>query len=171
MAITASTTNPLKGGKRWAYLARATTIRVATVNDDGSLYLTPLWFVVRDQRIFLPLDAGGRHGKNGTSGRPVSALVDSGDEFVTVAGVRILGRLEANSNETVHAELEALMFDKYFYEGHPYAHRYFEFGEFAGRVYYELVVDKLIGWDSRETTVSDTPERRSLPAHIGDRLV
>ena len=58
MAVTASTTNPLRGKKRWAYLTRQKTIRLASTNGDGSLYLTPLWFVVDDERIYLPLEAG-----------------------------------------------------------------------------------------------------------------
>ncbi len=64
MAVTASQTAPLRGDKRWGYLDRAKSIRVASVNADGSIYLTPLWFVVDEKRIFLPIDAGSRHGAN-----------------------------------------------------------------------------------------------------------
>ena len=39
------------GEKRWAYLDRAKTIRVATTNEDGSIYLSPLWHVVEDEHL------------------------------------------------------------------------------------------------------------------------
>ena len=53
--------------------------------------------------------------------------------------------------------------------GHPYAEQYFEIGVFAGRKYYELVPDKMIGWDSRETTMAAVPEARVLPDFVQGR--
>jgi hypothetical protein len=168
---TASTWAPLKGDKRWAYLDRAKTIRVATTNEDNSIYLSPLWFVIESKRIFLPLDAGSRHGVNGEAGRPMSALVDVGDEYATVSGVRISGGLQATDDPNLVERLEQMMFDKYFHVGHPYAEQYFEFGQWAGRRYFEIVDAKLIGWDSRETTAPQVPEARVLPAHVTDRRI
>ena len=171
MAITASMLAPLRGKKRWAYLARAKTIRVATTNEDGSIYLSPLWMVVHEERIYIPVDAASRHGANFEAGRPLAALVDAGDEYATVAGVRILGAMQVVDDEALYEHLQQMVFDKYFHVGHPYAAAYFEFGEWAGRRYFELVPDKLIGWDSRETTMPQVPETRALPAHVTDRTL
>ncbi len=168
---TASQTNPLKGEKRWAYLTRQRTIRVASTNEDGSIYLTPLWFVVDDKKIFLPLDAGSRHGTNAEAGRAVAGLVDAGDEFTTVSGIRILGSLVPTDDDALVSRMQNLVFDKYFHVGHPYAEQYFEFGKFAGRRYFELVPDKMIGWDSRETTMPAVPEARVLPDFVKDRIL
>lgn len=168
---TASQMTPLRGEKRWAYLDRAKTIRVASTNEDGSIYLSPLWFVVDDKRIYLPLDAGSKHGANAEAGRTVSGLVDSGEDYATVAGVRILGTLKAEDDPAHHKALQDLVFEKYFHVGHPYAEQYFEFGEFAGRTYYEFVTDKMIGWDMREGTTPALPEKRTLPSFVTDRLL
>jgi hypothetical protein len=168
---TASSTAPLRGDKRWAYLARAKTIRIATTNEDGSIYLSPLWHIVHDKRIFIPIDAASRHGVNFESGRPLAALVDGGDEFATVAGVRILGHMDLLDDPPLVETLEGMLFEKYFHVGHPYAEHYFEFGEFAGRRFFELVPEKMIGWDSRETTMPQVPESRVLPESVGDRLL
>jgi hypothetical protein len=65
--------------------------------------------------------------------------------------------------------LAGLVFEKYFHVGHPYAESYLEFGEAVGRAYYELVPEKLIGWDMREVNTLAMPESRTLPAHVGDR--
>jgi len=169
--VTASMTAPLRGDKRWAYLTRAKTIRFASTNDDGSIYLSPLWLVVEDERIYIPVDAASRHGANFESGRPLAALVDGGDEYATVAGVWILRSMEVVDDMELVERLQGLLFEKYFHVGHPYAEAYFEFGEFAGRRFYELVPDKMIGWDSRETTMPQVPEARALPDVVGDRLL
>lgn len=170
MAVTASTWMPLRGDKRWAYLSRARTVRIATTNEDGSIYLSPLWLVVHDKKIYIPIDAASRHGANATAGRPLSGLVDGGDEYATVSGVRIAGRMEPVTDAGLVATITDLVFEKYFHVGHPYAESYREFGEVAGRTYFELVPDKLIGWDMREGTTLAMPETRTLPAHVGDRL-
>jgi hypothetical protein len=171
MAVTASITNPLRGDKAWAYLERQKTIRVASTNEDGGLYLTPLWYVVDEQRLFVSIDAGGRHGVNATAGRSVAGLVDAGDEFVTVSGIRFLGSLSLVEDTSLYEHLQKLVFEKYFHVGHPYAEQYFEFGVFAGRRYYQFVTEKMIGWDSRETTMPALPEARVLPGFVTDRYI
>ncbi len=168
-SVTASVVAPLRGEKRWAYLDRARTIRVATTNEDGSIYLSPLWHVVLEQTLYLPIDAGGRHASNLDAGRPMSALVDAGDEYATVAGVRILGSAAPIEDPELYERLQGLVFAKYFHVGHPYAAAYFEFGEWAGRRYYAVSPEKMIGWDSRETTMPQVPETRALPDFVTDR--
>jgi Pyridoxamine 5'-phosphate oxidase len=169
--ITASKLQPLRGDKRWAYLAKARTIRVATLNEDSTIYLSPLWLVVHEKKIYIPIDAASRHGANFEAGRALSALVDGGDEYATVSGVRITGQMRKATDPALVEMLAQLVFDKYFHVGHPYADSYLEFGEVAGRSYYELVPSKLIGWDMREITTLAVPETRTLPSHVGDRLV
>lgn len=169
--ITASTLQPLRGDKRWAYLERARTIRIATLSADGSIYLSPLWLVVHEKKIYIPIDAASKHGANVTAGRALSALVDAGEEYATVSGVRIIGSMEAVTDPGLFETLSALVFEKYFHVGHPYAEQYVEFGQVAGRTFYELVPSKMIGWDMREVNTLAMPETRALPAHVGDRLV
>lgn len=171
MAVTASTWQPLRGDKRWAYLARAKTIRVATANADGTIYLSPLWLVVHENKVYIPIDAASRHGANFSAGRALSALVDQGDEYATVSGVRISGTVQKVTDEALVETLSRLVLDKYFHVGHPYAEQYLEFGQVAGRSYYELVPEKMIGWDMREINVLPMPEARRLPGHVQDRII
>jgi hypothetical protein len=168
---TPKTKIPLYGAKRWAYLSRQKTIRLATTEKDGSIYLSPLWFVVNDKHIYIPIDAAGRHGINGAAGRPLAALVDDGEEFSTVTGVRIIGRMVRIEDRALSDRLNSQLFDKYFYPGHPYAEVYFEMGVAAGRTFYELVPDKIVGWDAREIAASPGPESRVLPDFVRDRII
>jgi hypothetical protein len=161
----------MKGAKRWAYIARQNTVRVATINDDGSIYLSPIWYVVKEQRIFLPLDAGSKHASNAAARGHMSAVIDSGDEYATVHGISIRGTLKPVDNRVLIDEVMALVFDKYFYDGHPYAESYFQFGKAAGRLILELIPQKWGGWDMRETSLPTVPESRVLPAFVKDRRV
>jgi len=161
----------MKGAKRWGYIARQKTIRLATTNEDGSIYLSPLWFVVHEKRIYLPLDAGSRHATNSEAGRALAAVIDSGDEYATVHGIRFTGSLKTVTDKAFYATAMELVFEKYFYDGHPYAEAYFQFGVAAGRQIVELVTKKAVGWDMREISVPAMPESRVLPDFVSDRII
>lgn len=165
--------NHLQGEKRWRFLERAKTIRLASLDADGGVYLSPLWYVVLDKKIYLPMDAGSRHVTNARDDKPVYGLVDAGDEYATVHGARIEGRLTDVSDPELIESLTAAVMDKYFYGDthHPYAQAYTEFGVFAGRSFSELVPTKMIGWDMREVSVPAMPESRTFPPGTTDRLL
>src|SRR5271170_20785 len=112
IAPTPKTKIPLHGAKRWAYLARQQTIRLATTVEDGSVYLSPLWFIVDNKKIFLSIDAAGRHGRSGEAGRALAGLVDVGDEFASVSGVRIVVRMERVDDAALRDRLNSLLFEK-----------------------------------------------------------
>lgn len=161
----------MKGAKRWAYITRQKTIRVATLNEDGSIYLSPLWYVVKEQRIYLPLDAGSKHATNALAGRAVSAVIDSGDEYATVHGINMRGTFQQTEGSEVIEEINGLIFEKYFYDGHPYAESYFQFGRAAGRRVLEFIPQKWNGWDMRETSLPTVPEARLFPTFVKDRFI
>lgn len=169
--ITPSTFLPLRGDKRWAYLSRQKTIRIATTNEDGSIYMSPLYYVVHERRILLPVDAAGRHADNVQAGRPLTALVDSGDEYATVHGVRIHGTMKQVSGPGLVDLVDELVFEKYFYTGHPYAESYFKYRVASGRQVYELIAEKMVGWDMREVALPQVPEARVLPEFVTNRLL
>ena len=171
ITATPKTPVPMHGAKRWNYLTREKTIRVATTDEDGSIYLSPLWFVVDNKRIFIPIDAAGKHGANADSGRPLAALVDSGEDFATVRGVRIVGKMVVVKDAALKQRIKSLLFEKYFGVGDPFADSYFEMGDARDRKFYELVPDKIVGWDAREIAIPPAPEARVLPDFVKDRLV
>jgi nitroimidazol reductase NimA-like FMN-containing flavoprotein (pyridoxamine 5'-phosphate oxidase superfamily) len=164
--VNLSTGAPLRGAKRWAFLERAETIRVATVVGDDPIHVSPLWFVTKDQKIYLPFDQASRHMRAIENGGRLSAVVDKGDEFASVHGVAIEGGAQRVDDEDLAEELSNLVLEKYFHIGHPYLEEYINMGEYYGRLWYELTVDKMIGWDMREATALPTLEKRRLPQHV-----
>jgi hypothetical protein len=85
--------------------------------------------------------------------------------------VRIEGKGVVVDDKTTLLLVEELLFEKYFYVGHPYAESYFQFGNAAKRTVFELRPEKMIGWDMREVALPQVPEARVLPDFIKDRLV
>jgi hypothetical protein len=164
--VNLSTGAPLRGAKRWAFLERAETIRVATVVGDAPIHVSPLWFVTRDRTIYLPFDQASRHMRAIEAGGRLSAVVDKGDEFATVHGVSIEGSARRVTDPELEAELSELILDKYFHIGHPYMEEYIDMGVYYGRLWYEVIAERMIGWDMREAAVVPTLEKRRLPEHV-----
>jgi Pyridoxamine 5'-phosphate oxidase len=156
--------------KQWAFLERAKTIRVASLNDDGSIELSAMWFVVDGRRLIVVCD-GGLHESNFDAGRVFSAVVDEGEEFQSLHGLSIRGQIESVTDLQLLSKLPHLLFEKYFYVGHPHSQSYYEYGEWAGRRYFEIIPSAMIGWDARERTQLQGRERRRFPLVLSDRLV
>jgi hypothetical protein len=166
MSIKLSSAAPLRGAKRWSFLERGHTIHVASQSGDDSIYVSPLWYVVHEQRIFIPLDQASRHGKNIAAGGRLSAVVDKGEELGAVRGVNLEGTGKLIEDPQFAEELQEMVLQKYFYKGDPYLEEYVNFGKYYGRRFYEIEVTKMYGWDLREAGVLATPERRTLPPHV-----
>jgi hypothetical protein len=166
MSIRLSSAAPMRGAKRWAFIERGHTIHVASQSGDDTIYVSPLWYVVQDRRIFIPLDQASRHGKNIAAGGLLSAVVDKGEEIGYVRGVNMEGTGQIVEDAAFADELQEMVLQKYFYKGDPYLEDYVNFGKYYGRRFYEIVVTKIYGWDLREAGILATPERHTLPAHV-----
>jgi nitroimidazol reductase NimA-like FMN-containing flavoprotein (pyridoxamine 5'-phosphate oxidase superfamily) len=163
MGIKLSTAAPLRGDKRWHFIQRAHDIRVATVAADEPIYVTALWFVVKDRKIYLPLDQANRHVQNLERDGRLSGVIDEGHSLADVRGVNIEGTATPVDDDEMAAELEELVLEKYFYPGDPYLEEYVNFGQYNHRKFYEVVPTRMWGWDLREATVLASSERRTLP--------
>jgi nitroimidazol reductase NimA-like FMN-containing flavoprotein (pyridoxamine 5'-phosphate oxidase superfamily) len=169
MAIpTTSAAAPLRGKKRWAFLERQKTIRVATVIGDNAIHVSPLWYVVKDEVIYLPFDAARKHRHRDAidNGGKLSAVVDAGDEFATVHGVMLEGTARRVEDPELHAALDELVLEKYFYTGHPYLEDYINMGKYYGRIWYAIEPTREVGWDLRVGAVLGGLEARTLPDHV-----
>ena len=75
-----------------AYLASARTVRVATIDDDGVPHVVPLWFVWSAGSIWLNSLTRTRRHQHLRSGRPVGLVIDDGEHYDQLRGVRMAGR-------------------------------------------------------------------------------
>jgi nitroimidazol reductase NimA-like FMN-containing flavoprotein (pyridoxamine 5'-phosphate oxidase superfamily) len=169
MAIRLSLAAPLRGAKRWNFLDRAHTIHVATQFGDDPIYLAALWFVVHEETIYLPLDQASKHMHNIERGGRLSAVVDEGHSIADVRGIHVEGHARKVDDREFAEELEEMVLQKYFYEGDPYLEEYVNFGQYNDRTFWEVIPDKMWGFDLREISNMATSEKRVLPDHmLGD---
>lgn len=177
MTITLSALAPLEGEKLWGFVERAKKIRLATAVDSGPLIVSPAWFVVREQTVFVALDPTvgdpGRtttvdavHIANVEAGGKVSAVIDAGNEMNDVHAARFAGRAEIVADEALIEELLDLVAEKYFYIGHPHLEHYFSRGAVSSRRWCKLVPDELEGWDMRELPQPPVADMLAFPDHL-----
>lgn len=180
MPISVGELAPLDGMKRWAFLEKAQRLRLATALPGEPINLSPVWFVVIDDTVHIPLDPtvgdpgqtttpDFRHIENIDAGGRVSALVDEGDEIANFRAVQLEGTAKAVTDPEIIELLLDLVAEKYFHLGHPHLEYYFSAGAVAVRRWYRIVPERLDGWDMRELPQPPVQDFLSFPDHLGAR--
>jgi hypothetical protein len=57
----------------WALLERHHEIALATVDSDGVIYNSPVWYSIKDKRIFIPIDQASAHYRNMQDAKAMTA--------------------------------------------------------------------------------------------------
>lgn len=74
--------------------AELSTVRVGSVEPDGSPRVVPAWFVWREDAVYVSMRIGSRTWRNVQADPRVSVLLDSGRSWMELAGVVIEGKAE-----------------------------------------------------------------------------
>ncbi len=126
-----------------AYLATQRTLRLATVDDDGVPHVVPLWFVWHDSAIWLNSLRRSRRHDHLRSGRPAGLVIDDGDRYGELRGVRMTGRPKIVPDDDP-VRLEAYR---------RFGRKYFGRDDLPSQASYEtvrIVPDELASWDFRK---------------------
>ena len=145
MAVTQFQIAPLRDESLWGYLEIVKTMRLATVTGRKAIEISPVWFVVRNKRIYFASDpVVGDPGRAATPASRhldalerdcrVSAVVDDGEDITTFRGVQIAGKATEITRERLRDELVDLVLEKYFYMGHPHLEAYLSTGMMIARL-------------------------------------
>ncbi len=141
-----------------AYLAAQRTVRVATVDEDGVPHVVPLWFVWHDGALWLLSLTRSRRHRHLRSGRPVGLVVDDGQRYDELRGVRMAGRPQVVPDDDPAGVAAARAF----------AAKYFGSDDVPSRRSYEtvrIVADELASWDFRKIPTGADPKLgRDRPA-------
>jgi len=125
------------------FLADSRTLRIATVGEDGVPHVVPLWFVWHEGAIWLnSLAKSERHGHL-RDGKPVGLVIDDGDRYEHLRGVRMSGRPEIVADDNP-VRIEAYRM---------FARKYFGVDELPNQRSYEtvrIVPDEIASWDFRK---------------------
>jgi nitroimidazol reductase NimA-like FMN-containing flavoprotein (pyridoxamine 5'-phosphate oxidase superfamily) len=123
-----------------AYLGRQRTLRLATVGDDGVPHVVPLWFVWHEQAIWLNSLRKSRRHRHLVSGNPVGLVVDDGDTYGELRGVRMTGRPVAVADD------DPIRIAAY----RRFGRKYFDRDDLPSQRSYEtvrIVPDEIASWD------------------------
>jgi hypothetical protein len=168
--IKLSTVGPLRGKKRWGFLERCQEIVIASTIDDQPIYVSPLWYVVREQTVYTFIDQAS-HAENNFHGK-VSCCFAGGTHFGDAHGVMFKEiNPELINDRDLIDELQELAIEKYFYTGHPYRQEFIDFGHYHDRRWYKMVPGSTVSWDLRELAPLSAREKRYFPAEMTDRVV
>lgn len=125
------------------FLTGSRTLRLATVGDDGVPHVVPLWFVWHDGAVWLNSLAKSERHRHLRSGRPVGLVVDDGERYEELRGVRISGRPEiVPDDDAVRIEVHQ-----------RFGQKYFGTTELPNQRSYEtvrIVPDEIASWDFRK---------------------
>lgn len=125
------------------FLTESRTLRIATVDDDGVPHVVPLWYVWHEDAIWLnSLASSARHG-HFRDARPLGLVIDDGDRYEELRGVRMTGRPEiVADDDPVRIEAYRL-----------FARKYFNVDELPNQRSYQtvrIVPDEIASWDFRK---------------------
>ncbi|HTY54986.1 MAG TPA: pyridoxamine 5'-phosphate oxidase family protein [Candidatus Binataceae bacterium] len=177
MPFTQYDTAPLQGAALWGFLEKARTMRLATVNADEAIEVSPVWFVVRNETVYFPIDPTiGDPGRSTTpawrhlqaldSGGRVSAVIDDGEDLSNFRGVQFAGKAAKVEDADLKEELLDLTLEKYFFMAHPHLEHYLSRGMMEARLWYRLIHERVAGWDRRYLPQAPIMDRRVLPPFL-----
>ncbi len=91
------------------YLASQRTITVTSLRSDGSPVAHPLWFVKLGENVYVDTRANSLKHRNILNDPRVCAVVESGESYFELRGVRIESACQPVSDpEEIHRALAAL---------------------------------------------------------------
>ena len=126
-----------------SYLGTQRTLRIATVDEHDVPHVVPLWFVWHDGAVWLNSLRRSRRHRHLLTGRPVGLVVDDGESYEQLRGVRISGRPRpVDDADPVRLEAYRL-----------FARKYFGVDELPNQHSYETIrvdPDDLASWDFRK---------------------
>ena len=125
------------------YLGEQRTLRLATVDDTGVPHVVPLWFFWSGGSIWLNSLRKTRRHRHLLTGRTVGLVIDDGDTYGELRGVRMTGRPVAVPDDDPD-RITA-------YRG--FARKYFNVDDLPNQRSYETVritPDEIASWDFRK---------------------
>lgn len=131
--------------ERDVYLLEQRTCRVGSIGPDGRPHVSALWYVWDGTALWLNSLSNSQRWANLTRAPQVSVLIDSGEEFMELKGVELVGSVEivgeVPRTSAPNAELEEP--ERLF--GAKYAGGTFRAD--GNHAWLRLVPDKILSWD------------------------
>jgi Pyridoxamine 5'-phosphate oxidase len=138
------------------YLRSQSTLRLATINRDGTPHVVPLWFVWLDGTAFMNSTLGNRTLRNLNEDARATGCVDDGTTYDDLRGVLLHGPVERAGDDPRIPDVEHRWSEKYL-SGNPVP-----FQQWKDRVWLRMTPARITSWDFRKI-----PEARAKAAADG----
>ncbi len=126
------------------YLRSQSTVRLATINADGTPHVVPLWFVWLDGTAFMNSTLGNRTLRNLGRDPLATGCVDDGTTYDDLRGVLLHGPVERAEDDPRIPEVEHRWSEKYL-AGNPVP-----FQHWKNRVWLRMTPGRITSWDFRK---------------------
>jgi PPOX class probable F420-dependent enzyme len=142
------------------FLAGPHTAAVSTLNRDGTIHSTALFYGLIDGSIAFETKAVSQKVRNLERNPTITCLVEEGKEYAELRGVSVVGRAELLHDATRLFEFTVAMHERY--QG-PCDDATLEMLRRAThrRVLVEIHVDRMISWDHRKLGLASEGSTRS----------
>ncbi|HIF92934.1 MAG TPA: hypothetical protein EYQ60_07360 [Myxococcales bacterium] len=153
------------------YLVSQRTITVTTLRPDGSPVAHPLWFVKLGESVYIDTRANSLKHKNILNDPRVCAIVESGESYFELRGVRIEGACRAVSDEEEILRVQTALGEKDRALGSGMADMPEWFSKSRAkrrnrgeRVILRIPIDRVYSWDFSKARKHYDAEQTSGPA-------
>jgi len=134
------------------YLTLARTIILTTIGPDGVPDPVGMWFVLRDDEVWMRTYGSSQKALNVIRDPRVAVLIESGEQYAQLRGLQLTGTVDVVRDEDVICEIAADLLVKY--EGlapeHVAAARAAYRAKTPKQVALKLQPTKIVSWDHRK---------------------
>ncbi|MDE1858105.1 MAG: pyridoxamine 5'-phosphate oxidase family protein [Thaumarchaeota archaeon] len=147
----------------WAFISSLTKMIVTFSMPDGYPHATPVWFVLREGKIYFRSQMNKTKSRLAGNGK-VCCVFEDGEKYTEQRGCIVWGECKPLEPGPITANVEALL-------GQKYGGLRWGAGDMPSwwisdrtkdtRVYFEITPAKVSSWDNRKlSAMSERPSRR-----------
>jgi nitroimidazol reductase NimA-like FMN-containing flavoprotein (pyridoxamine 5'-phosphate oxidase superfamily) len=137
------------------------SLRIGTVNKDGTPHVAPLWFVWHDGAIWINSLRRSRRTTDLASGSTVALCIDAGHDYAELRGAVLYGTPEEITDEARTTEARKLFGKKYWnIDEIPVA---------KSHTWLRVKPDKIVSWDFKKIPTGKDPKLDAQTQIKGER--
>jgi PPOX class probable F420-dependent enzyme len=128
------------------FLGRGEIMTVASLGADGAIHLVPMWYALVDGSPVMWTNGRSQKIVNLRRDPRVTALVETGQEYLDLAGVQLVGRAELIEGQEAVLEIGRLVAQRY---SLPATEEILQY-QATKRVGVRILADRVVSWDHRK---------------------
>lgn len=136
-----------------AFLAGRHTMTLSTIGPGGLIHSVAMWYAWLDGRIYVESKVKAQKVVNLRRDPRLTAMVESGDSYLTLKGVQIAGRGRIHTDRALFERVGADMFQRYLAGSSERTGPNIE-NLVRKRVVVELVPERVVSWDHAKLPAS-----------------